>query len=233
MAVIGLMLVLGVILRAKIKIFQNFLIPAAIIGGLIGFILVHTGILPFESKQFINFSMHAFIISFMSLCLTNKADDAPEVSKKEYLRGGLWMSFVWAGSFGLQAIVGGLLIIAYNTITGNSLSDLFGFIATHGFTQGPGQGLSYGKIWASLGASADLPIVGLIYANIGFFFAFYLGIDKLFFHKLGRLITQRPEFYISLVAMIIGTQLFLAGFIGEIILRNNANHERYKIKERI
>lgn len=65
MAVIGLMLVIGVILRAKIKIFQDFLIPAAIIGGAIGFILVNVGIIPFESKQFVNFSMHAFIISFM------------------------------------------------------------------------------------------------------------------------------------------------------------------------
>ncbi|MGD8258371.1 MAG: sodium/glutamate symporter, partial [Desulfobacterales bacterium] len=176
MAVIGLMLVIGVILRAKIKIFQDFLIPAAIIGGAIGFILVNVGIIPFESKQFVNFSMHAFIISFMSLCLTNKPDDTPEVDKKEYLRGGLWMSFIWSGSVGLQAIIGGLLIMGYNMVTGSSFSEMFGYISTHGFTQGPGQGLTMGKIWAGLGASGDLPIVGLIYANIGFIFAFIIGV---------------------------------------------------------
>ncbi len=176
MAIVGLMLVIGVVLRAKIKIFQSFLIPAAIIGGAIGFILINTGLLPFESKQFVNFSLHAFIISFMSLCLTNKPDDAPEVSKKEYLRGGLWMSFVWSGSVGLQAIIGGLLLLGYNMVTGSSFSEMFGYIATHGFTQGPGQGLTMGKIWAGLGASGDLPIVGLIYANIGFIFAFIIGV---------------------------------------------------------
>ncbi|MCG6909618.1 MAG: hypothetical protein LJE94_05775 [Deltaproteobacteria bacterium] len=176
MAIVGLMLVIGVILRAKVKIFQDFLIPAAIIGGAIGFILINTGLLPFESKQFVNFSLHAFIISFMSLCLTNKPDDAVEVSKKEYLRGGLWMSFVWAGSVGLQAIVGGLLVLGYNLVTGSSFSETFGYISTHGFTQGPGQGLTMGKIWAGLGASGDLPIVGLIYANIGFIFAFIIGV---------------------------------------------------------
>ena len=64
MAIIGLMLLVGVVLRAKIKVFQSFLIPAAIIGGAIGFILINTGILPFESKQFVNFSLHAFIIRF-------------------------------------------------------------------------------------------------------------------------------------------------------------------------
>ena len=176
LAIVGLMLVIGVLLRAKIKIFQSFLIPSAIIGGAIGFILINTGLLPFESKQFVNFSLHAFIISFMSLCLTNKPDDAPEVSKKEYLRGGFWMSFVWSGSVGLQAIIGGLLLLGYNMITGSSFSEMFGFISTHGFTQGPGQGLAMGKIWADLGASGDLPIVGLIYANIGFIFAFIIGV---------------------------------------------------------
>ncbi len=187
MAIVGLMLIIGVIIRAKIAIFQSFLIPAAIIGGAIGFILINAGLLPFESKQFVNFSMHAFIISFMSLCLTNKADDAPEVSKKEYLRGGLWMSFIWAGSVGFQAIIGGLMLIAYNMITGSSFSEMFGFIATHGFTQGPGQGLTYGKMWADLGASADLPIVGLIYANVGFIFAFIIGVPLArYFIKKGK-----------------------------------------------
>ncbi len=176
MAIVGLMLVIGIVIRAKVKIFQNFLIPAAIIGGAIGFILINLGVLPFESKQFVNFSLHAFIISFMSLCLTNKPDDAPEVKRKEYLRGGLWMSFIWSGSVGLQAIVGGMLLIAYNMVTGSNFSEMFGYISTHGFTQGPGQGLTIGKIWAGLGASGDLPIVGLIYANIGFIFAFVIGV---------------------------------------------------------
>ena len=69
--------------------------------------------------------------------------------------------------------------------------------------------------------------------DIGYLIAFYLGIDKLFINPTGRLITQRPVFYIALTAMILGTQLFLAGFIGEIFLRNSNNKERYKIKERL
>jgi len=176
MAIVGLMLIIGVILRAKIGFLQSFLIPASIIGGTIGFILINIGVIPFEPKQFVNFSLHAFIISFMSLCLTNKPDDAPEIDKKEYLRGGLWMSFIWSASFSVQAVVGGLLLVGYNIVSGGQLSELFGFIATHGFTQGPGQGLTYGKIWAGQGASADLPIIGLIYANIGFIIAFIIGV---------------------------------------------------------
>ena len=71
--------------------------------------------------------------------------------------------------------------------------------------------------------------LGSLVFLIGFLFALYLGIDKLYINTKGRLITQRPEFYIALVSMIIGTQLFLAGFISEMISRNKSNKKRYHI----
>ncbi|MFC7357045.1 glycosyltransferase family 2 protein [Jejudonia soesokkakensis] len=72
---------------------------------------------------------------------------------------------------------------------------------------------------------------GAIILFIGFCFALYLGIDKLFIHPQGRLITERPEFFIALTAMILGTQFFLAGFIGELLLRTKKNSAAYIIKE--
>ena len=75
--------------------------------------------------------------------------------------------------------------------------------------------------------------LGALMFFIGFCFAVYLGIDKLFINPSGRLITQRPQFYISLVTMIIGTQFFVAGFLGEIILRNKEDKDRYKIDNKI
>lgn len=47
------------------------------------------------------------------------------------------------------------------------------------------------------------------------------------------LVSENPLFYIALTAMIIGTQLFLAGFLGEIILRTKGNEERYKISKEV
>jgi glycosyltransferase involved in cell wall biosynthesis len=76
-------------------------------------------------------------------------------------------------------------------------------------------------------------LLGSIMFFIGFLFALYLGIDKLFINTSGRLITQRPQFYLSLTTMVIGTQFFLAGFLGEIILRTKNNEERYKVSETI
>ena len=76
-------------------------------------------------------------------------------------------------------------------------------------------------------------LLGTIMFIIGSTFAFYIGIDKLFFNPTGRLITQRPQFYIALVTMIIGTQFFLAGFLGEITLRTKSDEKRYSISKKI
>lgn len=76
-------------------------------------------------------------------------------------------------------------------------------------------------------------LIGTIMLLVGFFFSAYLGIDKLFLQTSGRLITERPEFYISLATMIMGSQFFLAGFLGEIILRNRKIKKQYIISEEI
>ena len=75
--------------------------------------------------------------------------------------------------------------------------------------------------------------IGLLMFIIGTGLAIYLGIDKLFIEPKGRLITERPEFFIALTTMILGTQLFLAGFIGELVIRSKNQTTRYQIKQSI
>ncbi|WP_282135626.1 glycosyltransferase family 2 protein [Seonamhaeicola maritimus] len=75
--------------------------------------------------------------------------------------------------------------------------------------------------------------LGVIMFIIGFGFSLYLGIDKLYLKPGGRLITQRPQFYIALSTMIIGTQFFVAGFLGEIVLRTKQGKKRYLIKDEL
>ena len=74
---------------------------------------------------------------------------------------------------------------------------------------------------------------GAISLLLGFCFALYLGIDKLFINPTGRLITERPQFYIALTAMILGSQFFVAGFLGELILRTKKEQKNYIIKEEL
>jgi glycosyltransferase involved in cell wall biosynthesis len=72
---------------------------------------------------------------------------------------------------------------------------------------------------------------GALMLFVGFCFAVYLGIDKLFINTTGRLITERPQFYIALTAMILGSQFFIAGFLGELILLSRKEQNNYSIKE--
>ena len=73
--------------------------------------------------------------------------------------------------------------------------------------------------------------LGSIMFMIGFVSAAILGIDKLCALANGvqqRLVTDSPYFYISLTMMMIGTQLFLAGFLGDLISRNSTNRNEYQ-----
>ncbi len=75
--------------------------------------------------------------------------------------------------------------------------------------------------------------MGTLLFLIGFGFAFYLGIDKLFFNETAKKLAERTEFYVSLTAMILGVQFFLAGFIAELIGRNSSTRNNYLIEQEI
>lgn len=75
--------------------------------------------------------------------------------------------------------------------------------------------------------------IGLIMFIIGFGFSFYIGIDKLFIDKSAKLIADRTEFYIALVAMVMGVQFFLAGFLAELIGRNSSTRNVYLVEKTI
>jgi glycosyltransferase involved in cell wall biosynthesis len=79
-----------------------------------------------------------------------------------------------------------------------------------------------------------------LYGTLSFFtggiLTLWLIIEKIYksaFHIPTRDVTDKPLFYIALIAMVIGTQLFLAGFLGELISRNSSNRNNYRIEKRL
>ncbi len=77
-------------------------------------------------------------------------------------------------------------------------------------------------------------LMGVLSFFIGAVTALWILVDKLICviqHQRAPLVTDNPLFYIGLVAMILGTQLFLAGFIGELVSRSNPERNNYNIKE--
>ena len=78
--------------------------------------------------------------------------------------------------------------------------------------------------------------LGSVMFFIGFVAAFFIGADKLWCLANGipqRLVTDSPYFYLSLTMMIIGTQLFLAGFVADLVSRSSTNRNDYQIETTI
>ena len=78
--------------------------------------------------------------------------------------------------------------------------------------------------------------LGSLMFLIGFLAALGLGVRKLWFlhhHIAAPLVTTSPYFYLSLTAMIIGTQLFMAGFLGELVSRSSADRNTYLVEKRL
>ena len=169
------MILLGTILRSRFSFLQTALVPASLLGGIIGFALISLDLsFGYGSEDFVAFAFHFFTLSFMSLVLTGKEPGSPDRSIQP---GGLWMSIGWTMSLVLQALAGLGVILLYNSLAaGGELSAFLGILVTHGFTQGPGQAIAMGSIWESDFQIGDAVRFGLIYASMGFVASFLIGV---------------------------------------------------------
>ena len=174
-AFLAALLVFGPLIRANVRFFQTNLVPASLIGGTLGFGLIALDwAMGFKAADFTAFAFHFFTLSFMSLVLTSRAQ--PIAGQQPVALGGLWLSLIWVICLVLQALVGLAAISAYNTIASEPLSGFLGLIATHGFTQGPGQALALGDLWTTAYNIQHAVDFGLIYASLGFVAAFAVGV---------------------------------------------------------
>ena len=172
---LSIMLLTGVLLRAKIAFFQRFLIPSCLIGGILGIILLNIGVTRVPVANLETFAYHFFNISFISVGLTrNEAATATAKSGIHIFKAPLWMALTQSVIFPLQAIVGGAFVALFG-LFGIKLFPTFGFLAPLGFEEGPGQALSIGKVWQGFGFE-HATTIGLTFAAMGFFFSFFVGV---------------------------------------------------------
>lgn len=171
------MIFFGTMLRSGLGFIQTALIPASLLGGAIGFVLLNLGwSFGYQSSDFVAFAFHFFTLSFMSLVLTGRQPPQAGAAVSSIKSGGLWLSVGWTMSLVLQALVGLTVIMAYNSATGGELSEYLGMLVTHGFTQGPGQAMAMGSIWQNEFAVDHAVNFGLIYASMGFIISFLVGV---------------------------------------------------------
>ncbi|NLI70439.1 MAG: hypothetical protein GX364_06230 [Firmicutes bacterium] len=172
---LSIMLLAGTLLRATVPFLQRFLFPSCLIGGVLGLVLMHYNVIDVPVNMLEGFAYHLFNISFISLGLTpGEQVAAAPGGGKDRVRGAVWMALVQGISWPLQAIIGGLVVLVLN-IFRYDLFSTFGFLAALGFTEGPGQALSIGKVWEGAGFQFAATI-GLTFAAAGFMVCFFLGV---------------------------------------------------------
>ena len=79
-------------------------------------------------------------------------------------------------------------------------------------------------------------LIGSLMFLLGLIAVIVVGVNKvisIFDHVRAPLVTENPYFYLSMLAMVLGTQLFLAGFIAEIVARNSSERNNYLIEKEI
>lgn len=175
---IALVLLAGVVLRAKIGLLQKFLVPSAIIAGIIGFALKSTGLIKIDYDTFTLFAIHFFTLNFISVGLTGTEDAMKPKGtsvRKVIFKGMMWMAIVGLFIQSLQSIVGMGVIAATNTFL-KPLWEGLGYLLSVGYTQGPGQAVAISTVWENSYMVENAISVGLTFAAAGFLVSALVGV---------------------------------------------------------
>jgi ESS family glutamate:Na+ symporter len=178
---LGVCMLIGVMLRARVGFFQRYLIPSCLIGGIVAMILRNAEIITMNVALLETAVYHLFNISFISIGLTPMAKPLLTTGRREKVEGALGMGLLQGVIFPLQALIGGGLTILLISL-GFDVFPTFGFFSPLGFIEGPGQALSLGESWEEIAAEtyAHATTVGLTFATAGFFFAFFVGVPLVY-----------------------------------------------------
>lgn len=175
---ISIMLLVGVILRANVGFFQRFLFPAAIIGGVVGFILISLGWITIAHEEFTRFAIFLFTLNFISIGLTG-ADEAAvkkgSTLARTMIRGMLWMALLWAIAFSLQGAIS-VGLIYFTNLFSTPIYEGIGYLVPSGFAQGPGQAVALATVWEKSFGIPNAVSFGLTFAAVGYLISSFVGV---------------------------------------------------------
>lgn len=188
----SVLLVIGILLRAKTGLFQKILMPAPVIGGIVGLILVNvlgSKIKFVTTKDFSSIVDTFFVLSFIAVGLSNKKDEN-KLSRKEKKKlskeerkaiksssvatGAISLGLVWCAIYGIQAFAGGALFGLLGKVF--KVQAMQGILLSFGFSQGPGQAITYGQIFENTYQVAGAESIAVAFAIFGFLAAFLIGV---------------------------------------------------------
>ncbi len=173
----SLMICIGVLLRAKIPFLRNMLVPASVVGGLLGIVFMNVveslGIsVGTDFNMFTEIVNHLFTVSFISISLTSTPKENGS-TPKDVVKGATGIGLIWCLLYALTPLLGAGIV----ALTGANveMNVLYGMLVQFGFCQGPGQAAAYGALFEGYGW-ANASTVAITFAALGFVAAFFVGI---------------------------------------------------------
>ena len=148
----SVMMCAGMFLRAKVPFLRNMLVPASVIGGMLGFIFMNVAAgmnisIGTDASMFTSIVNHLFTVSFISIGLTSAPKEGGNA--KDVLKGAWGMGLVWSLLYALTPLVAVGIISLLGDKVG--MDKVYGMLIQFAFCQGPGQSASYGAIFEQYG----------------------------------------------------------------------------------
>ena len=172
----SVMMCMGMFLRAQIPVFRKMLVPASVIGGILGIIFMNI-----VSSMGIDIGTNAdmytlivndlFTVSFISISLTSTTGE--NTSAKGVIKGAVGLGLVWCLLYALTPIIATAIVSIAGERMG--MDAIYGMLIQFAFCQGPGQSAAYGAIFEQFGWD-NASTVAITFSAIGFIMAFCTGI---------------------------------------------------------
>ncbi len=173
----SIMLCLGIFFRAKVSFLRSMLVPASVIGGIIGIIfmnvVLNAGIdIGTDSNMYTTIVNNLFTVSFISISLTSTPKGGDDTAKG-VIKGAVGLGMVWCLLYALTPIVATAIIYVAGKRV--NMDAVYGMLIQFAFCQGPGQSAAYGAIFEQYGWE-NASTVAIAFSAIGFVAAFLVGI---------------------------------------------------------
>lgn len=171
----GVMICIGIYLRAKIPVLRSMLVPASVAAGILGFgfvnFFIYAGIsIGTDTQTYTAIVNHLFTISFISITL---AEEGLGKKKRHVIKGAAALGIIWCLLYALTPLIAAGILAALGGYT--DVNMVYGMLVPFAFCQGPGQAAAYGEIFEQYGWQ-NASAVALAFASIGFIAAFLIGI---------------------------------------------------------
>ncbi|WP_245832963.1 sodium/glutamate symporter [Oceanobacillus timonensis] len=170
----SILLCIGMIIRSKVSFIKNMLVPASVIAGILGMIIMNTNLISAtDAEMFTIIVTQLFTITFISIGLTSNSSKETSAGK-QIVRGSIGLGLLWNLLYALTPVVGVLVILLIGSSFG--MDALYGLLIPFAFTQGPGQAATFGSIFEQQYGIENAAMVGLTFAAVGFIACFLVGV---------------------------------------------------------